>query len=127
LRFAYVSCQDYTNGYYHALRFAAEEEVDFVIHLGDYIYESVGDPSYQNPLPDRQIRLPSGQPKAFTIEDYLTLYRTYKSSHDLRTLHDLYMLFYIVNNTEFVNDDYNPPVAPDTKFKRIPHRRQIAN
>lgn len=127
LRFAYVSCQDYTNGYYHALRFAAEEEVDFVIHLGDYIYESVGDPSYQNPLPDRQIRLPSGQPKAFTIEDYRTLYRTYKSDPDLRKLHERHAMISIWDDHEFANDAYYPAVAPDDSLKSHPDRRQIAN
>jgi alkaline phosphatase D len=35
LRFGYTSCQDYTNGYYHALRRLAGEDLDYVVHLGD--------------------------------------------------------------------------------------------
>ncbi|PTX54985.1 alkaline phosphatase D [Melghirimyces profundicolus] len=127
LRFAYVSCQDYTNGYYHALRFAAEEEVDFVIHLGDYVYESVGDPTYQSPLPDRQIKLPSGKSKAFTIEDYRTLYRTYKSDPDLKRLHERHAMISIWDDHEFANDTYYPAVAPDDSLDSDPDRRRTAN
>lgn len=39
LNFAFVSCQDWQNGYYTAYRHLAEENLDLVVHLGDYIYE----------------------------------------------------------------------------------------
>ena len=39
LRFAAVSCQDFQNGYYSAYRHLARENLDFVLHLSDYIYE----------------------------------------------------------------------------------------
>ncbi len=48
LRFGYVVCQDYGNGYYNALTYLAEEQVDYVIHLGDYIYETIDSGSFQN-------------------------------------------------------------------------------
>ncbi len=38
VRFAFFSCQDYTFGYYNAHALLAEEDVDFVVNLGDYIY-----------------------------------------------------------------------------------------
>ncbi len=38
--FAVLTCQDYLNGYYPALHYVAQEDVDFVVHLGDFIYES---------------------------------------------------------------------------------------
>ena len=40
MRFALVSCQDYQTGYYAAYRDIATQELDFVVHVGDYIYES---------------------------------------------------------------------------------------
>ena len=51
VRFAAISCQSYEQGYYGALRrmtnddIAAEpdEQIDFVLHLGDFIYERTGD------------------------------------------------------------------------------------
>ncbi|GGE28897.1 alkaline phosphatase [Marinithermofilum abyssi] len=126
LRFAYISCQDYTNGYYHALNYAAQEEVDFVIHLGDAIYESVGDPTYQNPLPDRAIKLPSGN-KALTIEDYRTLHRTYRTDAHLQKLHENHAVIAIWDDHEFANDTYYPAVAPDDNPNSDPDRRLTAN
>ena len=40
VRFAAASCQDYSDGYYAAHRDIAEQAPDFVVWLGDYIYES---------------------------------------------------------------------------------------
>ena len=39
-RFAFVSCQNYETGYFTAYRRIAEEDLDLVVHLGDYIYET---------------------------------------------------------------------------------------
>ncbi len=59
VRFGYISCQDYTNGFYTALAHLAEEPVDFIVHLGDYIYETVEEASFQSGGPEeRQIEAP---------------------------------------------------------------------
>ncbi|WP_199614167.1 alkaline phosphatase D family protein [Paenibacillus alkalitolerans] len=126
-RFAYISCGDYTNGYFNVLRFIAEEELDFVVHLGDYVYESVGDPTYQNPLPDRQITLPSNTSKAFTIDDYRTLYHTYRSDPDMQKMHENHAIIAIWDDHEFANDTYYPAVAPDDSLESSPARRLTAN
>ncbi len=39
MTFAFVSCQQYEHGYFTAYRRMAEEDLDLVVHLGDYIYE----------------------------------------------------------------------------------------
>ena len=39
IKFAFASCQDWQNGYYVAHKHLAEEDLDFVVFLGDYIYE----------------------------------------------------------------------------------------
>ena len=39
LRFGFCSCSEYENHYFHAYRAMAEEDFDFAVHLGDYIYE----------------------------------------------------------------------------------------
>lgn len=127
IKLAYISCEDYTNGYYNALRYLADEDLDFVVHLGDYIYESVGDPNYQNPLPDRSIKLPSNQSKAFTIDDYRTLYRTYRADADLQKLHENHAMIAIWDDHEFANDCYYPAVAPDDSLDPSPARRLTAN
>ncbi|SFS59420.1 alkaline phosphatase D family protein [Marininema halotolerans] len=126
-RFAYISCQDFSSGYFPVLNYLAEEELDFVVHLGDYIYESVGKSIYQDPLPDRKITVPSGESKAFTIEDYRTLYRTYRTDPDLRRLHENHAMVSIWDDHEFANDSYYPAVAPDDNTASNPVRRQVAN
>ena len=39
LNFAFASCQRWDDGYYSAYRRMAEEDLAFVVHLGDYFYE----------------------------------------------------------------------------------------
>ena len=40
LKFAFVSCQNYTHGLYPAFEdLAQQQDVELVVHLGDYIYE----------------------------------------------------------------------------------------
>ena len=49
MSFAFVSCQQYEHGYFTAYRRMAEEDLDLVVHLGDYIYE-------YDPQPDAVLR-----------------------------------------------------------------------
>ena len=79
--FAVLACQDYGNGYYGALGRVAREDVDYLLHLGDFIYEAVDD-RYRglgkNTYQDRQLTLPSGEPVASTLADFRGLYRAYR-------------------------------------------------
>jgi alkaline phosphatase D len=40
LRFAFASCQHYSQGYFTAYDTMMEGDLDLIVHLGDYIYES---------------------------------------------------------------------------------------
>jgi alkaline phosphatase D len=40
LRFAFASCQHWEQGYFSAYRHMQDDELDLIVHLGDYIYES---------------------------------------------------------------------------------------
>ena len=81
LRFAFVSCQQFAEGYYPALRRLSEEDLDFAIHLGDYIYEDT-------PRPDIIVRthLPDVA-EIFTIEDYRIRHAQYKSDPAVQAVH----------------------------------------
>lgn len=128
LRFAYISCQDYTNGYYTALQHLANEEIDFVVHLGDYIYETVSDPSFQGGQV-RPIRLPNGGARAETLADYRFLYQTYKSDPDLQRVHERFAFISIWDDHEFANDSYREydTDSADEAANYDPARRQAAN
>ncbi|OLP18147.1 hypothetical protein BST81_14110 [Leptolyngbya sp. 'hensonii'] len=123
VRFAYISCQDYTNGFYTAMRFLSTEEVDFVVHLGDYIYEQV----YGGVRPIQA--LPSGEKVATTLEDYRYLYRTYRSDPNLQRLHEQFAFIAIWDDHEFANDAYRQYSidTPDESQNRNPRRRRAAN
>jgi alkaline phosphatase D len=107
LRLGYVSCQDFTAGRFTALRKLAGADVDYVLHLGDYIYETVSDPQFQRRGPrHRQLRLPDGGARAETLEHYRWLYRTYRADGDLQFLHERFAVIAIWDDHEFANDGY---------------------
>lgn len=107
LKLGVVTCQDYTNGYYGAFAHLAHEDVDFVVHLGDLIYESVGDPAFQSlPYPDRIIELPSGQPAATGLDDYRFLYRQYRSDPLFQQCLEHHTMIAIWDDHETANDCY---------------------
>ncbi len=130
IRLGYTSCQDFTNGYYTALRWLARENLDYVVHLGDYIYETTSASSFQGGgPPDRQLRLPGGGTRAETLEDYRFLYRTYRSDPDLQRLHERHTVIAVWDDHEFANDGYRDfdIDTPDEAANHAPQRRRDAN
>jgi alkaline phosphatase D len=128
IRFGYLSCQDFTNGYYTALAHIADEELDFVVHLGDYIYETTSDSAFQLGQV-RRLRLPGGRTRAETLEDYRFLYRAYKADRNLQLVHERFAMIQIWDDHEFANDAYGvfDSDTGDEGSNRSPERRQAAN
>ncbi|MFI8946225.1 alkaline phosphatase D family protein [Streptomyces sp. NPDC053750] len=87
LRLAAVACQAYQDGYYTVHRHLAQDDVDVVFHLGDYLYEYAVNPAggerrYTDvTLPDVFNR------ETMTLADYRLRYALYKSDEDLRAAH----------------------------------------
>jgi alkaline phosphatase D len=77
-RFAFSSCQQFEQGYCTAYRHIAEENLDLIAHLGDYIYES----SWGQNL----VRAHEG-PEIIPLDDYRARYQTYKADPDLQAAH----------------------------------------
>lgn len=124
VRFGYINCQDYTNGYYNAYRFLATEDIDFVVFLGDYIYETVGDTSFQSGV--RPLKLPSGTSAASTLADYRFLYQSYNSDPDMQSVRENFAFITIWDDHEFANDCFQVN-APDQFPFRKSQLRQAAN
>lgn len=78
LRFAFASCQHYETGLFTAYQHMLADNVDLVVHLGDYIYEGAG-------VKDR-VRLHRG-PEIKTLEQYRNRYALYKSDPALQAMH----------------------------------------
>jgi alkaline phosphatase D len=108
LRLGLLTCQDYTNGYYGALRHLAEDDsIDFVVHLGDFIYESAGDPSFQSlPFEDRLVVLPSGAAVSQGLDDYRAIYRTYRADVWLQRALEAHTFIITHDDHETANDCY---------------------
>ncbi|MFF1447107.1 alkaline phosphatase D family protein [Streptomyces sp. NPDC058274] len=87
LTFAAVSCQRYDQGYFTACKHLAEDDVDIVFHLGDYIYEyAVNAAGGSRAYTDRTL------PEVFnhetlTLEDYRLRYALHKTDPDQRAAH----------------------------------------
>jgi alkaline phosphatase D len=99
--FAFASCQSWDNGYYSAYRRMAEEDLDFVVHLGDYTYEyginATG--GFRNvPVPD-QFR-----PDCTSLERYRLQHALYKSDPDLQRAHGLFPWMIVWDDHEVQND-----------------------
>lgn len=114
--FAMCSCQDMIGRYWHSWRALLDEEadLDFILFLGDYIYESVNDARFQSTTPERAIELPDGidtspeQDKsriaANTLADYRTLYKAYRRDPLIRAVHQLYPFIITWDDHEFADD-----------------------
>lgn len=96
LRIAVASCQQYEHGYYGAYRHMLDDELDFIVHVGDYIYEeSWGVPPLVRQHPQREV---------YTLDDYRSQYALYKSDPDLRAAHAAYPWFVTWDDHEVEND-----------------------
>jgi alkaline phosphatase D len=82
LAFAFASCQQWREGFYTAHRALSSEDLDLVVFLGDYIYES--SPA-GGPRPDV---VPAHMlPEPVTLDDYRRRYALYKLDSDLQAAH----------------------------------------
>ena len=78
LRFAFASCQNYEQGFYTAYRHMAGEDLDLVLHLGDYIYE--------RRFGDSRVREHEAG-EVHTLDEYRARYALYRSDPDLQAAH----------------------------------------
>ena len=99
VRIAFWSCQSYKAGYYGAHADIAAQDVDFVVGLGDYIYEATGDtgPRTDTIGPDDS---------AQTLAEYRRKYRLYKSDPNLQAMHAAHSYFGIWDDHEVESSYY---------------------
>ncbi|WP_344168508.1 alkaline phosphatase D family protein [Kribbella lupini] len=78
LDMAFVSCSNYSGGYFTAYRRMAEEHPSLVLHLGDYIYEGAGGTGARAHSPAKEI---------WTLADYRVRHAQYRTDPDLQAAH----------------------------------------
>ncbi|MBK1832489.1 alkaline phosphatase D family protein [Roseibacillus ishigakijimensis] len=96
LRFAFASCQNWEQGYFSAYEDMAEQEVDLVFHLGDYIYE------YEAGR-NGKVRTHLGK-EIESLDDYRIRYAQYKSDPSLQKMHARCPWFVTWDDHEFDNN-----------------------
>lgn len=92
LRFAVVTCSDITRGLYNAYARVAElEDVQAVIHLGDYIYETGRIDRVRPHDPPRRIT---------TLPDYRRRYASYRETVELQAVHSAHPMIWVWDDHE---------------------------
>lgn len=142
VRFAFVSCQDYGGRWYNAYAVLAQQELDFFVHLGDYVYETAGDSSFQGGTDERSVifedeagalPLTAGDGSTFyaarSLDNYRQLYRTFRADSALQAVHERLAMIAIWDDHEF-SDDCHGATATYTdgrENEEDPARRAAAN
>ena len=108
LRFAIASCSDYAEGYFHGYRKMVERnDIDAVIHLGDYIYENGA---------SGDIDRPHEPPHRITeLEDYRQRYSQYRLDPDLRCVHQMYPFINVWDDHELANNAWTDGAEAHTE------------
>ncbi|MCE1172894.1 MAG: alkaline phosphatase D family protein, partial [Azovibrio sp.] len=135
MRFAWFTCQDWSVNHWGALSLMLEEELDFTVHLGDYIYETVGadfqsgavEPAHGKiTLPDGML-LADGSTAARTLADYRSLYKTYRSDSRIQAVHGKFPLIAIWDDHEFSDDAWQDHQTYTNANVQETSRRRAAN
>ena len=117
LRLALASCQHYEHGLYTAHAEIARESLDFVLFVGDYIYES-SNPQYQ-------VR-PHGSDEPKTLAQYRARYELYKRDEHLQAAHAAHPWVLMWDDHEVVNDYANDQDRQYTPVAQLLQRRAAA-
>jgi alkaline phosphatase D len=116
LRFALASCQHYEQGEFVAHREIAKQELDFVLFVGDYIYESSNRRF--------QIRRHEG-PIPRSLDAYRARHATYKLDPHLRAAHAAHPWILMWDDHE-VENDYAAFASPTGLDERAFFARRAA-
>lgn len=95
MRFAFASCQHYESGLYTAYEHMIGEELDLILHLGDYIYEG--------PVGKNKLRQHNSS-EIVSLNDYRNRYGLYKSDSHLMAAHAYAPWLVVWDDHEFDNN-----------------------
>jgi alkaline phosphatase D len=107
LRFAVVSCASVPHGYFHAYAAIAQrQDLDAVVHLGDYIYE-YGEGQYG------KVRTSEPTHECQSLADYRQRYAQYRRDPNLQEAHRQHPFICIWDDHEFVDNAYQDGATGD--------------
>ncbi|KAJ4315322.1 hypothetical protein N0V94_006018 [Neodidymelliopsis sp. IMI 364377] len=101
LSLAVFSCSNYPSGYFNAYGNAArKDQVDYFVHLGDYIYET------SSGVLGRDARATNPPRTIFTLYDYRTRIAQYRTDLDLTLAHQNFAWITTWDDHEVSNNGY---------------------
>ncbi|MFW1746454.1 alkaline phosphatase D family protein [Acinetobacter guillouiae] len=105
VQFAVCSCSNYPAGYFYVYKEMAKQEVDAIIHLGDYIYE-YGKDGYAT---EEAVKLgrtlaADNDKEIIKLDDYRKRYALYHTDSDLQAAHARHPFIVIWDDHELAND-----------------------
>ncbi|HYI37168.1 MAG TPA: alkaline phosphatase D family protein [Thermoleophilaceae bacterium] len=121
VRFAFASCQHYEHGHYTAYEHMAKEDLDLVLHLGDYIYE----------FAPEEYKAPSGVARTYaaaeptTLNGYRDRYAQHKLDPHLQAAHQAFA-FAVTWDDHEVKDNYAGLTCGDADPAAFRARRAAA-
>ena len=128
IRFAQVSCAKFNAGFFNVYaRIADHDDLDFVLHLGDYIYEAANQPpSGQTPGAD------IGRPfeplhECKTLDDYRIRYNQYRRDPDLQRMHAALPIISTVDDHEFADGAWRGGADVHDEVRDGPWAERVKN
>ena len=123
LSLAVASCNSWGAGYFGAYAHIAEEDVDFLLHLGDFIYEARANGDKLG----KSFEIPSGNKRAHTLADYRKIHRVYRDEAFLERALEKHTLVHIWDDHELVNnpwwnDEADAPATNDHPYSGQPEK-----
>jgi alkaline phosphatase D len=116
LNLAFVSCQNYVDGFFTPYADVATSDIDAVIHLGDYIYEG-GARSVRAHAPAREIQ---------SLDDYRIRHGQYKTDPNLQAAHAAHPWLVTWDDHEFKNGYADLDLDPNVSIAVAEERRAAA-
>lgn len=105
LRLGVVSCSSFPHGYFNVYRVLAERnDLDAIVHLGDYIYEYAEGKYDTKALREQRALLPKHE--IVSLTDYRQRHNLYKRDQDLQAAHQQYPFIVTWDDHEFANDTW---------------------
>jgi len=115
--FAVVSCSNYPAGFFNVYREVANQDVDAVLHLGDYLYEYSSD-GYASERAEELGRVVEPANELLSLADYRTRYAQYRRDADLQAAHAAHPFIIVWDDHEIANDSWREGAEnhdPDTE------------
>ncbi|MDT0344554.1 alkaline phosphatase D family protein [Streptomyces litchfieldiae] len=115
LNFAFASCQAWQDGYYTAYEHMAAEDLDFVVHLGDYLYEYGVATNKRGVTVDARFH-----GETFDLARYRLQYALYKTEAPLQQAHARFAWIMTIDDHEVENNWASDISQADTEPDQDP-------